>query len=95
MPVGGWAKLTQIQAGLWDEFMPRPVKLPVEHFAERDVAGHLQWFEVTRGQLIQGCVVRGQTRTPRICGDAGQFADGDGIRALATGGFFWFVTNGM
>lgn len=58
LPIGGWAKLTQIQSGLWDKFMPRPVKLPVDHFAERDVAGHLQWFQVTRGQFIQGCVVQ-------------------------------------
>jgi len=58
LPVGGWARLTQIQAGLWDKFAPKPVKLPVLAFAERDVAGHQQWFAVTRGQYVQGCAVR-------------------------------------
>ena len=60
LPVGGWAKLTQIQAGLWDKFRPRPVKLPVMAFAERDVTGREQWFEVTRGQFIQACAVQYQ-----------------------------------
>lgn len=29
-------------------------------FAERDVTGREQWFEVTRGQFVQGCAVRCQ-----------------------------------
>lgn len=58
LPVGGWAKLTHIQAGNWDKFHPRPVKLPVLAFAERDVTGREQWFEVTRGQYLQACLAR-------------------------------------
>jgi len=58
LPAGGWARLTHIQAGVWDKFEPRPVKLPVSAFAERDVAGREHWFEVTRGHLLQGCLVR-------------------------------------
>lgn len=57
LPAGGWAKLTHIQAGVWDKFEPRPVRLPVLAFAERDVAGREQWFEVTKGHLLQGCLV--------------------------------------
>lgn len=56
LPVGGWAKLTHIQAGVWDRFNPRSVKLSVMAFAERDVTGQEQWFPVTSGQFIQGCV---------------------------------------
>lgn len=58
LPVGGWAKLPHIQAGLWDQFAPRPVKLPVRAFAECDVIGRTHWFEVTRSRFIQGCVVQ-------------------------------------
>lgn len=61
LPAGGWAKLTHIQAGLWDKFLPRPVKLPVHAFAERNVTGQEQWFEITRGQYIQGCVAHAGT----------------------------------
>lgn len=58
LPAGGWAKLTHIQAGVWDRYAPRPVQIPVSGFAERDMADQEQWFEVTRGQCIQGCLVR-------------------------------------
>lgn len=58
LPASGWARLTQIQAGLWDRFEPRPVQLPVTDFASRDTGGREQWFEVTKGQIMQGCLVR-------------------------------------
>lgn len=58
LPAGGWAKLTHIHSGVWDKFEPRPVKLPVSAFMERDVTGREQWFEVTRGHYIQGLYAR-------------------------------------
>lgn len=58
LPLGGWAKLTHIQSAAWDRFTPRPVILPVQWFTERDVAGQEKWFQVTRGQYLQGCVAR-------------------------------------
>lgn len=58
LPIGGWAKLTHIQAGVWDKFHPRPIKLAVMAFAERDVTGREQWFQVTKGQFIQACLAR-------------------------------------
>lgn len=58
LPIGGWAHLTHIQGSAWDQFSPRPVLLPVDWFTERDVTGREQWFQVTRGQAIQGCLAR-------------------------------------
>lgn len=58
LPRGGWAKLTHIQSGVWDRYDPKPVRLPVIEFAERDVLGQEQWFQVTRGQVIQGALCR-------------------------------------
>lgn len=63
LPQGGWARLTHIQGGVWDQYGPRPVRLPVDGFAERDVAGREQWFAVTAGQYIQGCLVRAEHET--------------------------------
>ena len=56
LPKGGWAHLTHLQGGVWDQFGPKPVRLPVYEFAERDVTGREHWFMVTRGQFLQGCV---------------------------------------
>lgn len=63
LPQGGWARLTHIQAGVWDRFAPRPVRLPVEGFAERDVMRREHWFAVTAGQYIQGCLARAEGET--------------------------------
>lgn len=58
LPLGGWARLTHVQGAAWDRFAPRPVLLPVQWFTERDVTGREQWFQVTRGQYLQGCLAR-------------------------------------
>ena len=39
LPSGGWARLESIRAGEWDQWFPRPVKLPLQRFAERDGLG--------------------------------------------------------
>jgi hypothetical protein len=58
LPGGGWARLESIRAGEWDRWFPRPVKLSVRRFAERDGLGEIRWFEVTRGQWLQGLLAR-------------------------------------
>ena len=58
LPSGGWARLESIRAGEWDQWFPRPVKLPLQRFAERDGLGEVRWFEVTRGRWIQGLLAR-------------------------------------
>jgi len=58
LPLGGWARLDSIHAGRWDRWMPVPVKLPLKSFMERDFEGHSHWYDLTRGQWIQGLVAR-------------------------------------
>lgn len=56
LPLGGWARLDSIHAGRWDRWFPIPVKLPVAGFMEKDLEGRSRWYELTRGQCIQGLV---------------------------------------
>ena len=58
LPLGGWARLDSIYAGRWDRWFPVPVKLPVKSFMEKDIEGRSHWYDLTRGQWIQGLVVR-------------------------------------
>ena len=60
LPLGGWARLDSIYAGRWDRWFPVAVKIPVKSFMEKDLEGHSHWFDLTRGQLIQGLVARYQ-----------------------------------
>ncbi len=58
LPLGGWARLDSIYAGRWDRWFPVPVKLPLQQFMEKDIEGNSHWFDLTRGQYIQGLVAR-------------------------------------
>ena len=58
LPLGGWARLDAIYAGRWDRWFPVPVKLPIQQFMEKDIEGNSHWFDLTRGQYIQGLVAR-------------------------------------
>jgi len=58
LPLGGWARLDSIHAGRWDKWQPRPVKLPIRQFMEKDVEGNSHWFDLTAGKWIQGLVAR-------------------------------------
>ncbi|MGB5474232.1 MAG: hypothetical protein WBQ78_12225 [Gammaproteobacteria bacterium] len=58
LPLGGWARLDGIYAGRWDRWFPVPVKIPVRSFMEKDLEGHSRWYDLTRGQWIQGLVAR-------------------------------------
>ena len=58
LPLGGWARLESIYAGRWDKWFPVPVKLPIQSFMEKDLEGHTHWYDLTRGQWIQGLVAR-------------------------------------
>lgn len=60
LPLGGWARLTAIHHGQWDFYLPKPVKLPIVKFMEKDFEGHAHWYEVTQGCYIQGLLVREQ-----------------------------------
>ena len=58
LPLGGWARLDSIYGGRWDRWFPTPVKLPISSFMERDIEGRKHWYELTKGQWIQGLIAR-------------------------------------
>jgi len=58
LPLGGWARLESIQSGKWDRYFPKPVKIPVLSFMEKDLEGTSHWFDVTKGQWIQGLIAQ-------------------------------------
>ena len=58
LPLGGWARLDSIYAGRWDRWFPVPVKIQVKSVMEKDLEGHSHWFDLTKGQWIQGLVAR-------------------------------------
>jgi len=58
LPLGGWARLDGIYAGRWDRWFPVPVKIPARCFMAKDFEGRSHWYDLTRGQWIQGLVAR-------------------------------------
>ena len=58
LPLGGWARLDSVYSGRWDRWFPVPVKLPIKQFMEKDLEGSSHWYDLTRGQWIQGLVAR-------------------------------------
>ena len=58
LPAGGWARLESIEKGVWDKWFPKPVKIIVDRFMEKDIEGQSHWFELTRGQWIQGLLAQ-------------------------------------
>ena len=58
LPLGGWARLDSIYSGRWDKWFPVPVKLPIQQFMEKDIQGNSHWFDITKGQFIQGLIAR-------------------------------------
>ena len=58
LPKGGWARLESIREGRWDRWFPRSVKLPITRFMEKDIEGESHWFDLTKGQWIQGLIAK-------------------------------------
>jgi len=58
LPMGGWARLESIYTGKWDKYFPRAVKLPVLSFMEKDFAGQSHWYDLNKGQYIQGLLAK-------------------------------------
>src|SRR3989344_7214106 len=46
LPPGGWARLDSIKEGRWGRYHPRPVRLDVEEFMEKDHAGKSHWYRL-------------------------------------------------
>lgn len=58
LPVGGWARTASINAGRWQTYGPRPVKVEIDIFMEEDYSHRKQWFQLVSGQCIQGLVAQ-------------------------------------
>ncbi|HDY84335.1 hypothetical protein LCGC14_1021940 [marine sediment metagenome] len=58
LPMGGWARLDSIYGGRWDKFFPKPLKIPVLSFMEKDFEGHPHWYDLNKGQYLQGLLAR-------------------------------------
>ncbi len=51
---GPCARLESLRAGKWQRFSPRPVKIPLTRYMERDARGRPYWVKVRPGQYLQG-----------------------------------------
>lgn len=61
MPLGGWARLSAIKKeknSRWNSYQPRPVQIFVTKFMERNFEGNSCWYEITKGQCIQGLLAQ-------------------------------------
>jgi len=58
LPFGGWARLEAINRGMWDPYFPKPVKIPLIKFMQKDMMGSGQWFDITKGYWVQGLVAQ-------------------------------------
>ena len=56
LPLGGWARLETIYKKRWDRWQPQPVKIPVKSFMEKSHDGSNHWFDLIKGQCLQGLV---------------------------------------
>ena len=58
LPLGGWARLESIHSGGWDRYFPKPVKISVMSFMEKDIEGNSHWFDITEGHWVQGLIAQ-------------------------------------
>ena len=58
LPMGGWARLDSIYGGRWDKWFPKPLKLPVLSFMEKDFEGRSHWYDLNKGQYLQGLLAK-------------------------------------
>lgn len=57
-PLGGWARLDSIEKGVWDRYFPKPVKIIVDRFMEKDINRKSHWFDMKASAFIQGLLVQ-------------------------------------
>ena len=50
LPLGGWARLQSIYQGKWNSYMPKPVRLPIVKFMEKDFEGNTHLYDVMKGK---------------------------------------------
>ncbi len=55
-PQGGWARIESIKQGAWQRFQPRPVKIVIDAFMEKDDNNQSHWYMLESSQFIQGLI---------------------------------------
>ena len=58
LPKGGWARHESVLNGVWDKYFPTPVLIDVSNFMEKDYKKNSHWYQVVKGQAIQGLLAR-------------------------------------
>lgn len=58
LPITGWAKIESIYCRKWESFFPKPVKIPALSFMEKDLEDNPHWYDLQKGQYIQGLLAR-------------------------------------
>lgn len=53
-PLGDCAPLEYIKKGRYDQFAPKPVRLPIRKFLERKFDGGYQWYKLLDCNWVQG-----------------------------------------
>jgi hypothetical protein len=54
LPLGGWARHSDIVKGKWNKWLPKPVKLCLTKFMELDIEAIPHWFPLVKSHYIQG-----------------------------------------
>lgn len=58
LPKGGWARKESIDKGVWRNWQPKPVKIRVHRFMEKDNQKSSHWFDLDEHHFIQGLLAR-------------------------------------
>src|ERR1700761_7159882 len=56
-PVGSTLYREDILNGKYDLFSPKPVKLHILKFLEKDIKGMYHWFDIVKGLYMQGLLI--------------------------------------
>lgn len=58
LPITGWARLDSIYAGKWDKYFPKPVRIPVLRFMEKNYENVSKWYDLIPSQCLQGLFIQ-------------------------------------
>ena len=58
LPVTGWARLDSIHSGRWDKYFPKPVRIPVIRYMEKNLEGVSKWYDLIPSQCLQGLYIQ-------------------------------------
>ena len=62
-PLGARALLTDVRAGYWNQWHPKAVKIYAQGFAEQDIEGQTDWFDITEGKWIQALLAQNKNES--------------------------------